>query len=278
MYDHMLLDTQRLLTVSTPALQTLRDMTYPVYTNDPAGLRHAFVEEAEEWFLSSELNHLTGLGFFPVLEATMGCMHAIDSLIMRHGLGSLQIFDHDYHYYERLEPRIRYAEPGQLSPGLPVLMALPSPGWLDVHPRMYEILDEALDKHCDVHLDCAWITAARDISFDFSHPAISSVFMSLSKGMDLWWNRVGLRWSHVHDPTDPVTIYNEFNMMPTSLFQVGLTHVRTIPRDHVWQHHGARYQEICGDLRLRPTKIVHVAQSLDRGKMYGLKNLLESVG
>lgn len=262
-------------TVSTPWLEELKGTCRPDFGVDYAQLVDEFQQHAVKYFLSSKLNNLKGLENFPVVETTMGCNHVIDSLIMQHGIKGLQIFEHDYKYYQRLDPAIEFAKPGHLVPGKPILMALPSPGWLDIHPQQYEILDEAHAKGCEVHIDCAWIGAARDIEFYFDHPVVASVFMSLSKGMDLWWNRVGVRWTRQQDDKDPVTIYNKHKMLSVATMQVALKYLRWVEPDYLWTHYNTRYHAICTQHRLRPTKIIHVAQSMDRMKLFGLKTLLE---
>ena len=274
MYDPAALLTDSLPTVSTPLLDRLRDSAQPAW-RDPRVLRPEFIERACAWFAGSQLNRLVGLDQFAVREATMGCNHFIDNLIMRHGVESLQIFEHDYGYYRRLQPHLRYAQLDRLFPGMPVLIALPFPGHMAPHINMREILDQASRSVCPVHIDCAWLGAARGIDFDFGHPAIASIGMSFSKGMDLWWNRVGVRFSKIKVDSDSITAYNEHEMIPVMLMSTGLHYLDSVAPDHVWNYHAKRYDEICRDLKLRPTAIVHVAQSLDRRRMYGLKALLE---
>jgi len=264
-----------LSTVSTPWLEELKRTFRPDLDADYVQLVDEFQQHAVTYFLSSKLNNLKGLENFPVVETTMGCNHVIDSLIMQHGTKGLQIFEHDYKYYQRLSPAIEFAKPGQLASGKPVLMALPSPGWLDIHPQQHEILDEAHAKACEVHIDCAWIGAAQDIDFYFDHPTIASVFMSLSKGMDLWWNRAGVRWTRQVVDKDPVTIYNKHKMLPVATIQIALHYLQRVEPDYVWTHYKDKYHAVCREHRLRPTKIIHVAQSMDRMKMFGVKNLLE---
>lgn len=275
MYNRAYL-TQELPTISTPLIRSVRNTVMrPQLLGTYEDACHDFLIQATEYFTSSKINTIGGLNAFPVREIIMGCNHAIDSLIMRYGLGGLQIFEHDYKYYQRLDPRKQFAQPGQLIPGVPILMALPSPGWLGVHPQQREILDEALDKSCAVHIDGAWMGAAKGIRFNFDHPAVHSVSLSLSKSMDLWWNRVGVRFSRQVDDTDPVTIYNKHKMLSERVIQIGLAHLEKIPPDHVWTHYHDSYYEMCMELKLRPTHMIHVAQSMDRKQMFGVKYLLE---
>jgi hypothetical protein len=273
MYDLLLKD--RLPTVSTPWLEEVKTFQWNVKEKTLPQLNLEFQQAAREYFLGTSINRLSGLDRFPVIHTILGCNHAIDSLIMRYGVDGLQIFRHDYAYYTRLNPGLTHAQPGQLVPSCPVLMAMPSPGYLGPHPQQQEILDEAAQKDCEVHLDCAWLGAARDIQFNFDHPAVASVSMSLSKGMDMWWNRVGIRWSRQEDDTNPVSIYNTHNMIHQVPLLIGLKHLRSVKPDHVWTHYHDRYHALCGELKLRPTRMIHVAQSLDRVHMYGMKLLLE---
>lgn len=275
MYNRAYL-TRELPTVSTPLIRSVRNTVMrPQLLGTYEDVVHDFLIQAPEYFVSSQINNIVGLDAFPIREIIMGCNHAIDSLIMKHGVNGLQIFEHDYKYYQRISPDIKFAQPGQLTPTQPILMALPSPGWLGVHPQQREILDEALSKKCPVHIDGAWLGAAKGIRFNFDHPAIHSVSMSLSKSMDLWWNRVGVRWTRQVDDTDPVTIYNKHKMLSERVIQVGLAHLEKIPPDHVWTHYHNNYYEMCAELKLRPTHMIHVVQSMDRKQIFGVKYILE---
>jgi hypothetical protein len=57
--------------------------------------------------------------------------------------------------------------------------------------------------------------------------AIRSVGISLSKGLGLGWNRIGLRWTKEHT-IDSVSIMNDFHMqnrMPTMIANYVLDNV-----------------------------------------------------
>jgi hypothetical protein len=202
----------------------------------------------------------------------MGCHHFIDNLILTHGLDNIQILQHDYRYYSRLNPNIVYSVPGKLTPRVPLLIAAPFPGYLDLHPQWQDIIDECNNKSIDVHVDGAWLGAATDIVIDLGEPCVKSFAQSLSKGLGLGWNRVGLRWSKNLSQTDSISIMNRFNMIPQMLIRVGLSAMKQIPVDYLWDTYNDEYYKICTALKLRPSKIIHAAKSLDRTKLYGLKN------
>lgn len=261
--------------VTSQLLEQVRSNLRPV-SRDAAWTQTQFIEQAQAWFLGTRLNHISGLDAFPFVKATMGCNHALDDLMIQHGaVGELQVLAGEYGYYRRLDPALVVATPGSLVPGLPLVISMPFVGVMDVHPQMADILDECDVKGIPVHIDGAWMSAARDIEFDFDHPVIASVAMSLSKGMDLWWNRVGLRWSRTELPNSSISIYNQFYMIPQACLDIGLTYLQSIPPDHLWNCHGVRYNELCRTLYLRPTKMIHLARSIDRTHTYALRHLLE---
>ena len=68
----------------------------------------------------------------------------------------------------------------------------------------------------EIHIDGAWVTCCQDITFNFNHPAIKSFAISLSKGLALGWNRIGIRYSRTHQ-TDSIGLMNDFNMNCRSL-------------------------------------------------------------
>lgn len=272
MFDSSLLTTDY-PTVTTPLLSRLQLRHISIDDYETASAE--FKQLAQAWLQGSQRNQLQGFEKFSCVDIVMGCNHYIDNLIMRHGLDGLQIFEHDYRYYERLHPGRTWSKPGELIENRPVLIAMPAPGFAGPRPQQQEILDEAWVKNCPVHLDCSWITACKNIDFDFAHPAIHSFAMSFSKGMNLWWNRIGLRWSRVNDSTDSITIYNNHNMIPLTLMETAINYLKQVPVDHVWNTYENLYNQICKELKLRPTNIVHVAQSIDRKNMYGMKQLLE---
>ena len=49
-------------------------------------------------------------------------------------------------------------------------MAMPFPGYLGKHPSMDEIISLCNQKDIAVHLDCAWMSCAFDINFNFGKP------------------------------------------------------------------------------------------------------------
>ena len=218
-----------------------------------------FKQEMTDWLAASKLNSLSGLDTFSRVDVITGCTQFIDNLYM---MGPVQIIRGDYRYHERLG--LAYVKDvGSLIPDIPLIIAMPFPSVGAPHQDMEEILEECRIKNIHVHIDGAWITCCRDIVFDFSDPVIKSVGISLSKGLGLGWNRVGLRWTKLSTP-DSITIMNDFQMNNRANVIIGLHFLRNLGADYLWNTHGVRYHKICEDLDLAPTKAIHLAMRDNR--------------
>jgi hypothetical protein len=240
-----------------------KDITDQVYIN--------FKKEMTAWLFASKLNNITGFDKFDRVDIINGCTQFIDAIYMQ---GAVQTLKGDYRYHARLNPNLVYSIPGYLRRDLPLIIAMPFPGTGAVYDQMTEILDECLDKEIPVHIDGAWITCCRDIVFDVGHPAVCSVGISLSKGLGLGWNRVGLRWTKSQDP-DAVTIMNDFNMNLRAPAMIGLHFLRNLLPDYLWNTYGDTYYKICKDFDLTPTKSIYLA--LKDNQPVGLSPLIRYV-
>jgi hypothetical protein len=236
-----------------------KDITDKVYTD--------FKKETTNWIFNSTLNHLTGFDNFDRVDIINGCTQFIDNIYMQ---GPVQVLRNDYRYHERLG--LAYIKDvGSLIPDIPLIIAMPFPSIGAPHYDMGEILNECLVKKIKVHVDSAWITCCRDIVFDYGHPAISSIGISLSKGLGLGWNRIGLRWTK-NTTVDSITIMNDFRMNNRALAMIGLHFVRNFEPDYLWNSHGERYYKVCADFSLTPTNSIYLA--LQEGQPVGVSSLI----
>jgi hypothetical protein len=237
-----------------------KDIADSVYTN--------FKSEMTAWLLQSKMNTITGLDSFNRVDIINGCTQFIDTVYMQ---GPVQTLKGDYKYHSRLDPDLVFSVPGYLRKDLPLIIAMPFPSTGDVHANMTEILDEARDKGISVHVDGAWFTCCRGIDFDMSHPAIKSFAISLSKGLGLGWNRVGLRWTK-NTTSDAISIQNDFNMNLRAPVMIGLHFLRNLAPDYLWNNYGDIYYKICKDFNLTPTKSIYLA--LQNNQPVGLSPLI----
>jgi hypothetical protein len=238
------------------------DITDTVYTN--------FKQECSNWIFNSKVNQLTGFDDFSRVDIINGCTQFIDNIYMR---GPAQVLRGDYRYHERLG--LAYVKDvGSLIPDIPLIVAMPFPSIGAPHQDMEEILNECLVKKIKVHIDGAWTTCCRDIVFDYGHPAISSVGISLSKGLGLGWNRIGLRWIK-ESKVDAITIMNDFNMNLRAPAMIGLHFLRNLPSDYLWNTYGDTYYKVCKDFNLAPTNAIYLA--LQNNQPVGVSPLIRHV-
>jgi len=235
-----------------------KDISDDVYIN--------FKKETTAWFLKSS-NAITGLDTFNRVDIINGCTQFIDNMYMQ---GPIQVLRNDYKYHERLG--LAYVKDvGSLIPDIPLIIAMPFPSIGAPHQDMEEILHECKIKNIAVHIDGAWLSCCRNITFDFSHVAIRSVGVSLSKGLGLGWNRIGLRWSK-DTKADSISIMNDFHMNLRVPAIVGLHFIRNLSADYLWTTHGQQYEKICKDFNLVPTNAIHLA--LKDGHPVGVSPLI----
>ena len=237
----------------------------PVHTED---LDLIFKETFVNWLKKHQYSTFTGLSSFKRLDIINGCTQYIDDLYQR--CGSLQTFENDYKYHWRLNPNIKYATVDTLDTNKELLISMPFPFYGDIHPGMTDILNRCNELNIPVHIDGAWISCIRDIEFNFDHPAIQTIGISLSKG-GMGGNRIGLRFAR-KTPSGAITIMNDFNMNSQALVSMGIKFMEDLGPEYFWKKYKDNYNKVCNDFGLEPTKAIHLARK--DGKPIGVRPLL----
>jgi hypothetical protein len=241
----------------------------PVHISD---LDQKFKDTFVKWLADHKYSTFRGLDAFPRRDIINGCTQFIDDLYQR--CGTLQTFENDYKYHWRLNPDIKYVTVDTLDPNKELLIALPFPFYGDIHPDMNTILDCCLELNIPVHIDGAWISCIRNIDFNFDHPAIRTVGISLSKG-GMGGNRIGLRFART-TPNGAVTIMNDFNMNSQSLVSMGIKFMEELGPEYFWRKYETAYQKVIQDFNLVETKAIHLARTQD-GDPVGVRSLLRCI-
>ena len=228
-----------------------------------------FKKEFRRHLEGSTLNQITGFDSFVRDDICLGCTQYMDNLHIRH---DVQVLSDEYRYHRLLNPNISQTEVGSLIPNKPLIISIPFSIIGKVHERMDEILQECLEKNIDLHLDGAWITAAKNVNIDLSHPAIKSFAVSMSKGYGLaGWNRIGVRWVKEVEE-DSITIMNDYSQINTMCVVVGNYFLNNVDPDHLWNTHGENHYKLCFDFDLTPSDTIHMATK--EGHIVGLTPLL----
>jgi hypothetical protein len=244
------------------------------YTDNPVhnpNLFDDFKQEFIRWLDGHTLSRLSGYDRFTELDICVGCTQFIDDIYQR--TSQVQILENDYKYHWRLNPQIEYVTVDTLDPQRELIIAMPFPYYGDVHPQMQQILDRCVELSIPVHIDAAWLSCCKDIEFDFDHAAIQTFAVSLSKG-GLGGNRIALRFARER-PLGAITIMNDFNMNCQSLAWMGIKFMQDLGPEYFWHKYGAKYDQVCKDFDLEPTKAIHLARK--NGAPVGVRAVLRAI-
>jgi len=84
----------------------------------------------------------------------------------------------------------------------------------------------------------------------------------MSKGLDLTWNRIGLRWSR-QKSIDSITMLNKFDMYNESLTACGHYIMKNLDKDYGWNTHAQAHKSLAEKYGLQQTNSVHVLRDKD---------------
>ncbi len=251
--------------------QHLSNLKQEWYSQPQQPVSHnQFLDQATEWFRSTKKNDLQGWDAFPCVDIIMGCTHFIESLASKHKW-NIQILGKEYSYYTVMGKK--HTEPGHLQPGVPLIVSLPN-YFYGARPDWQAVLKECEQKDINIHIDCAWMTAAKGFKFDFDHPNIKSFAMSMSK-YNLTWNRIGLRWSRQRtmDSCSLISAQEKYNELTTACGSFMMTN---ISRDYGWERYGKLNQQICDKLGLDQTMFFYVVKDKN-DNLYSIGKLLGNI-
>jgi len=240
------------------------------FGDDPDKLWEEFKNKFHNWIISSKLNNAQGLDAFLDRDIITGVTQFIDDIYQTKS--NVKVLPNEYKYHWRM-----YGDSNTvdnyfaLKPGDNLIISVPFPSEGDIHPDMNNILEWCYERAVDVHIDACWWGCSRHLEFNFDHPAIKSIGFSLSKALGLGANRIGIRYCRQRW-NGPVTLHNQFNMCNQALVWLGTKFIDKFGTDFWWNKYGDIYEKVCNDLKLTPTKAIHVAYDNDR--MCGLRPIL----
>jgi len=259
------LDRKNLHPVNDEYLQQLRKRFYEEPQSDIS--HNKFVDKATKWFLSTKINTIKGMEKFPCVDVIMGCTHFIESFVSKNKW-NVQILEREYAYYGLMGKSP--TEVGKLEAGVPLIVSLPN-YYYGSRPEWKQVLKECENKNIDIHIDCAWLTAAKGFTLDFDHPNIKSFAMSMSK-YNMSWNRIGLRWSkqRTMDSCTLISTQKKYNELTTAC---GSFMMDNLPRDYGWEKYSSAVDMICKKFDLEPTMCFYLVKD-KQGDIYSIGKVL----
>ena len=158
-----------------------------------------FLEQYHAWIQSTSQNYMSGLDKFKYKSYTNGTTETFDKWYLTHRNRRLRVFRGEYMYhlatYRNNNMPIAPLEDEPLDLNDHVIISMPFADSGNVRYETENVLDTAAVLGVPVLIDAAYLGLTEDIEFDFSHPAIHSVALSLSKTFPVAHARIGMRLS-----------------------------------------------------------------------------------
>lgn len=224
----------------------------------PLDCQDEYVAFFPEWIKSSKLNHFSGLENFPFRCLINGTTQCFDEAYFRYKEKRLRVFRGEYAYHKRICTDFVFIEDAPIAENDWVIVSTPFCSTGDIHPEFFKLLDDALKVNAPVIVDCAFFGTCTDVNVDLSHPAISEVCFSLTKGLGLGDMRSGLRFSKTSD-LYPIDQQNKFKHNILLAARIGLYMMKKFSPDHIPNKYRAHQESVCSDLGITPSRCMHIA-------------------
>lgn len=234
------------------------EMKMENYPKDPHGYTKTFLHTINDWIQQHTRVKYVGLNTFARHDAILGTTHALDELHHLHG-NNITVYQGEYKYHRRLTEftvnEITHWD--QLKPGNVFVASYPSCITTNYLPEFDKLLDHCYKHSIPVHIDGAWFGQCRNFELDVSHPAIHSVFVSLSKALGLGSQRIGIRYSRER-VNGPIAIMNDYNYCNVSDMWLGVNFMEHFGVDYWWRNYEDLYIKVCKDFNLEESDSIHV--------------------
>lgn len=249
------------------------------YTKTPT-IVDDFLSNYVSWLKSSELNKLTGFDKFKNICYANGTTEVFDKWYIRHQGRRLRIFrgEYMYHYatYRNLDLPLKWLEDAPLDKNDHVIISLPFADSGNIRGETVSVLNSALVLGVPVLIDAAYLGLTHKLEFDFSHPAIDTVAVSLSKTFPVANLRIGMRLMR-EDFDDGLDIYHKTNYQNRWGAALGNRLITSYGIDYnpTCYEHWQRFK--CLEMKLQQSKTILFGLGGDEYKQYnrgGLYNRL----
>ena len=249
------------------------------YPKDPHEYTSYFLNEIDNWIQSHTLVRYENLNSLSNRDVILGTTHQLDELHMLHGK-NIRVLPGEYKYHRRLTDFsvTEITHYTQLKPGDVFVVSYPSCITTGQHSDFDKLLDHCAENKIPVHVDGAWFGQCRNVVLDVSHPAISSVSVSISKAYGMGSQRIGIRYTK-NRPVGPISIMNDFSYCNVSDMWIGVEMIKYFGPDYWWTNYSDLYSKVCTDFGLTEANSIHVAwkNGVQLGIRTPLRYLIEGV-
>lgn len=241
-------------------VKALRDLPWREWFEEegrPLDCQGEYVDFYPKWIASSEKNKFTGLDHFPFRTLINGTTQCFDEAYFRYKERRLRIFRGEYAYHKRICTNFVFIEDEPIKENDWVIVSTPFCSTGDVHPEFFNLLDQAHKKNVPVIVDCAFFGTCSGVNVDLSHPAITEVCFSLTKGLGMGDMRSGIRFSKTSD-LYPIDQQNKFKHNVLLTARIGLYMMKKFGPDHIANKFLKHQESVCKDLGITPTPCMHI--------------------
>ena len=230
-----------------------------------------FLRVFDEWIQSSELNSTRGLDSFIHRDASLGVTQSLDQFhydILAKNR-RLRVFRGEYPYSRDVHPfsyEDGFIDDHPLEENDAVILSCPFSGSGSLHPKTPWLLNECSRLGVPVFIDMAWFGTCAGIDIDLSHPAITQVAFSLTKGLTCGNYRCGIRYSKEYiteSRRDRLNLQTEWNHGVHLNQFIGINLMHNFSPDYHFQKFRPYQIQVCKEWDLTPSHCVHIATSTD---------------
>lgn len=173
-----------------------------------------FLNNYVNWLSSSKLNSIIGFEKFPYKTYANGTTEVFDKWYIRNRHRRLRMFRGEYMYhfatYRNLDMSFKWLEDGPLDSNDHVIISVPFADSGNIRHETLSVLNSAALLNVPVLIDAAYLGITHKFKFDYSHPAIDTIALSLSKTFPVAHLRIGMRLMR-DDFDDGLDIYHKTN-------------------------------------------------------------------
>ena len=212
-----------------------------------------FVDTYRAWISSTQLNHIKGLAFYPVMASSHGTSESFDKFYLKHHRRRFRCFRGEYMYHaaswKTYFPNWLWIDDADIHEQDAVVISLPFSDTGDPHPDMNSVLDQCDRLGVPVLLDCAFFGACANVSFDFDRDCVRDITFSLSKTVPVAHARIGVRFSKIDDD-DSLLIHHKTGYVNRLALDLGIKVMQQIDPDQCARKFKDTQLQVCRELGL----------------------------
>jgi hypothetical protein len=232
-------------------------------------IQDRFTKKYKEWILSSKINQVIGLDQYTVTAYSNGTTEGFDKFYLKHHTRRFRCLRGEYMYHmaawKTYFPNWEYIDDAPLAANDAVVISFPFADIGQEHSRTEEILDACAKLNIPVLIDCAYFGICGNMTFNFSHPAITDITFSLSKFLPVPHLRIGVRFTKIDD--DDSLLVNNKSLYTNRLGSaVGIAIMDVFDPDYMYNTYRSAQLILCDKLKIVPSK--SVIFGIDHNNLY----------